>query len=161
MGKGIALILALFGLDALSKRWALERLGASGQPIFKNFLGIDFSLDLAFNTGIAWGSFTGYPGFWFALRALVILGLIYYTVRIHRKKPKEAFCLSLILAGAIGNALDYLLYGKVVDFFHFTFWGWSFPIFNFADSAITLGVLCLLLLRDVPSIKMAKDRPPK
>jgi signal peptidase II len=51
----------------------------------------------------------------------------------------------LVLTGALGNALDYCLYGHVIDFLHFTFWGYSFPIFNIADSCIFLGVLMLIL----------------
>ena len=51
----------------------------------------------------------------------------------------------LIAVGAIGNALDYCLYGHVIDFIHFTFWGRTFPIFNLADTYITLGAIWLIL----------------
>jgi signal peptidase II len=50
------------------------------------------------------------------------------------------------VTGAIGNGIDYLAYGHVIDFFHFCFWGYSFAIFNLADSYITLGVFALLFL---------------
>ncbi|MBU6446833.1 MAG: signal peptidase II, partial [Verrucomicrobia bacterium] len=56
------------------------------------------------------------------------------------------FPIWLVVTGAIGNVLDYCLYGHVIDFIHFTFWGYSFPIFNVADSCITIGILTLLLL---------------
>lgn len=57
----------------------------------------------------------------------------------------------LIVTGAAANAFDYLRYGYVVDFFHFTFWGYSFPIFNLADTYITLGAASLFLLaRAIP-----------
>jgi len=100
--------------------------------------GITFSLNYIVNTGAAWGLFAGYSGLLFALRALIILGVVFFV-------PKR-FPIWLVLMGAIGNAIDYCLYGHVVDFLHFTFWGYSFPIFNVADSCITIGVASLLLL---------------
>ena len=54
--------------------------------------------------------------------------------------------LGLIAVGALGNIVDYSLYGHVIDFFHFTFWGYSFPVFNWADSYITVGLFFFLLL---------------
>lgn len=52
--------------------------------------------------------------------------------------------ISLIMGGATGNLIDYFRFGYVIDMFHFTFWGYSFPVFNFADAAISIGALCLL-----------------
>ena len=95
-----------------------------GIPLFANFFGISGSLNLTYNTGAAWGFFPGSAGLLFLLRIGVITGLA---------------------TGAVGNALDYLFYGHVIDFFHFVLWGYSFPIFNWADSMITLGVFGLLL----------------
>ncbi len=116
-----------------------------GVPIFSDFLGISFSLNTAFNTGAAWGLFSDYPGILFFIRISLILGVglfIYFFQRsLFKTIPFWA-----VLAGAVGNALDYLLYGHVIDFFHFIFWGYSFPIFNIADSCISLGVLGLLFL---------------
>ncbi|HSX38426.1 MAG TPA: signal peptidase II [Chlamydiales bacterium] len=109
-----------------------------GIGVFSNFFGISFSLNYIENTGAAWGMFPGYPSLLFGIRVMVILGLIAYLI-FHNKKE-----LWLIAVGAIGNALDFILYGHVIDFFHFTFWGYSFPVFNFADSYITIGALCLI-----------------
>jgi len=101
---------------------------------------ITFSLNYIVNTGAAWGSFSGYPGVLFVLRLCVIAALLVHLFR----SEKPSFSLGLVATGAIGNAIDYCLYGHVIDFFHFTFWGYSFPIFNVADSCITLGVMSLL-----------------
>jgi signal peptidase II len=50
----------------------------------------------------------------------------------------------LIIAGGIGNILDYFIYGHVVDMFHFILWGYSFPVFNVADASIFMGIVSLL-----------------
>ena len=118
-----------------------------GIPIFSG--DITFSLNYIVNTGAAWGSFSGYPGVLFFLRLCIIAGLLVHLFR----SEKPSFSLSLIVTGAVGNAIDYYLYGHVIDFFHFTFWGYSFPIFNVADSCITLGVMSLLLFSKSRSLQ--------
>ncbi len=115
-----------------------------GIPIF-HFFGISFSLNLIFNTGAAWGLFSGNPGLLFAFR-LVILSILGIYLYFYQRPFLKNGAIWLVATGALGNALDYLLYGRVVDFLHFTFWGHSFPIFNLADSYITLGVIALLLM---------------
>ena len=139
MGKGLGLILLLLAADIVSKAMAVRELLCGGISVIKNF----FSLDLAFNTGVAWGFFEGYATLWFCIRLVLIAGLIFYMLRRHPRW--EFYSLCLILAGALGNTLDYLLYGKVVDFLHFTFWGHSFPVFNIADSCVTIGAIGLIL----------------
>jgi len=142
------LCVLLLGLDILSKLAAIQWIpslqgGAypfGGIPVFADFLGISFSLNYIVNTGAAWGVFAGHATLLFIFRILVILGLGAYLLL-----RKRSVFLWLVLTGAIGNVLDYLLYGHVIDFFHFVFWGRSFPIFNLADSYITLGVLGLIL----------------
>jgi signal peptidase II len=114
-----------------------------GIPIFHLF-GISFSLNYIVNTGAAWGFFSGHPSILFAIRIAIISGFASYLLFFQKGEGLPKFPVWLILTGAIGNAIDYVLYGYVIDFFHFTFWGYSFPIFNFADSYITLGVIGLL-----------------
>jgi signal peptidase II len=110
-----------------------------GIPIF-SLGGITCSLNTIANTGAAWGTFAEYPGLLFMVRILIILALVILI-------PKR-FPIWLVLTGALGNVIDYCLYEKVIDFIHFTFWGYSFPIFNVADSCITIGVISLFLFRD-------------
>lgn len=107
-----------------------------GIPIFSSS-GITFSLNYVVNTGAAWGVFAGHSGWLFALRSLIILSILFFV-------PKR-IPIWFIVIGAVGNAIDYCLYGHVIDFIHFTFWGYQFPIFNIADSCITIGAFCLLL----------------
>lgn len=115
-----------------------------GIPLFSDFFGVSFSLNLIVNTGAAWGLFAGNPGLLFVLRVAIILCLGVYLYWTQKHLVKSA-CVWLVATGAIGNAIDYLAYGHVIDFFHFIFWGYSFPIFNLADAYITLGVMGLLL----------------
>lgn len=146
----IVSLLLLLGLDIVSKiaaissippmSWGIYPFGGIG--IFSDFLGTSFSLNLVVNTGVAFGLFPHHPHLLFAMRVAIILGLIFY-----RKKIGGGFPLYLILTGAIGNAIDYVLYGHVIDFLHFTFFGHSFPVFNFADSYITIGIACLFLFQ--------------
>jgi len=114
-----------------------------GVGIFPDFLGISFSLNYVVNSGAAWGMFPGHSGLLFLLRFAVIVGLVIYLVW-GKKSAVPKFPLWLVVTGAVGNAIDYSLYGHVIDFFHFVFWGYSFPVFNLADSYITLGVFSLL-----------------
>lgn len=139
-------------LDIAAKMGAMawiSPMGRGGYPfggigIFPDFLGISFSLNYVVNTGAACGFFPGHPSLLFGLRVTIILGLIGYLVFFKRKAP-GAFPLWLVVTGAIGNAIDFVLYGHVIDFFHFNFWGHSFPVFNFADSYISVGIAFLLL----------------
>lgn len=145
MRKWVPLLLFLLGLDLTTKLMAIEFIHQmafgsypfGGIPVF-SLGGITCSLNYIVNTGAAWGLFAGHSGLLFALRSAIIAGLLFFI-------PKR-FPVWLVLTGAIGNAVDYCLYGHVIDFIHFTFWGYSFPIFNVADSCITIGVLSLLLL---------------
>ncbi len=144
MARLFFFFVALLGFDIVTKILAIHYIppmsfGAypfGGIGIF-SIGGITFSLNYIVNTGAAWGVFAGHSGLLFSLRTIIILGLLFFV-------PKR-FPIWLILIGAIGNAIDYCLYGHVIDFLHFTFWGYSFPIFNVADSCITIGAILLLL----------------
>lgn len=143
--KWALFLLVLLALDVVSKVLAQQSIppyqGGSfpfgGIALFEGG-GITFSLNYATNKGAAWGLFSGYTHWLFALRLAIIFALFRYAPR--------TWPTGLILTGAIGNVVDYCLYGHVIDFFHFTFWGYSYPIFNFGDSYISLGVIALVLL---------------
>lgn len=120
-----------------------------GIGVFKDFFGITFSINYLANTGAAWGTFSSYGKFLFFLRIVIVLFLIVYLFHFNKVK-RRSFPLFLIISGAIGNILDYVLYGHVVDMFNFNFWGYSYPVFNIADSYITIGVIWLLLISLFP-----------
>ncbi len=106
-----------------------------------------FNVVRVHNSGAAFSFLAGASGWqrWFfvgigALASGVMLWLLYR----HRSQRLFAFAISFILGGAIGNVIDRLLYGHVVDFIQWHWQGWAFPSFNLADSAITLGAACLI-----------------
>lgn len=107
-----------------------------------------FNLTYVHNTGAAF-SFLSQAGGWqrwfFAGLALTVSVVI--TVWLARLKKHEtllAVALSLVLGGAVGNLVDRLLYGYVIDFLDVYYQDWHWPAFNIADSAITLGVALML-----------------
>lgn len=147
--------LAVFLLDQLSKFFVASALPLmdhhpyvypyGGIGIFSHFLGIEFSITHATNTGAAWGMLNQYQVPLTVLRVFLIGGTILYFL-FYNKRPAWQIPLALIIAGAVGNLIDFFTYGHVVDMFHFILWGYDFPVFNIADSAISIGVGSLLLL---------------
>ncbi len=108
-----------------------------------------FQLTYVHNTGAAF-SFLSEAGGWqrwlFALLALAISAVL--SIWLMRLKPEEkmmAIALSLVLGGAVGNLIDRLLYGYVIDFLDVYYKTWHWPAFNIADSAICIGVALMLL----------------
>lgn len=119
-----------------------------GIGIFEDFLGIEFSLVHTVNYGAAWSMLSDYQNYLLAFRALFIAGLIGYLVFYNTKKS-VVLPLTLVIAGAVGNMIDTLAYGHVVDMFYFVFWGYSYPVFNVADTAICIGIFSTVILSSV------------
>jgi signal peptidase II len=107
-----------------------------------------FNVVRVHNTGAAF-SFLANAGGWqrwlFTGIGVAAAALILWLLKTHAGQKLFAFAMASILGGAIGNVLDRILYGYVVDFLDFHLKGWHFPAFNVADSAITLGAVCLIL----------------
>ena len=107
-----------------------------------------FNIVRAHNTGAAF-SFLSDAGGWqrwlFTGIGAVATIFIVWQLRAHPGQKLFCFSLASILGGAIGNVVDRLMHGYVVDFLDFHVGGWHFPAFNVADSAITLGAACLIL----------------
>jgi signal peptidase II len=129
-------------LSLMSSEWPLYPYGGIG--LFKNFLGIEASISYATNKGAAWGLFAHYQDWLILLRVGLVIALSVYFF-LNRQRAWN-IPLALILAGALGNILDYFLYGHVIDMFHFVLWGYDFPVFNIADSSIFIGICWLILL---------------
>lgn len=135
---------ALIVLDQLGKFWAESAL-LPYQPVpvlpFLNWT-------LVFNAGAAF-SFLSDAGGWqrwlFTVLALGVSALLVYWLRqTPRTQRLVGLAYALILAGAIGNVIDRIRYGHVVDFIDVHWAGWHFPAFNIADAAITLGAVALI-----------------
>ncbi len=115
-----------------------------GLGVFEDFFGIQFSLNYVANTGAIWGFFAGSPALLALFRIIVIVGLAVYFCYFNRKSFL-GLPLILILTGAIGNVVDFFIYGHVVDMFNFVLWGYDYPVFNLADACICVGAFWLLL----------------
>jgi len=107
------------------------------------------NITLAHNYGAAFSFLSEAGGWqrWFfvALASAVSLVLLVWLLRLPRKDWVTGLALSLILGGAVGNLTDRIRLGYVIDFVDVHFGGWHYPAFNVADSAITCGVILLLV----------------
>ncbi len=108
-----------------------------------------FNLTYVHNTGAAFSLLSeagGWQRWFFAFIALAIsVILTLWLMRLKQHETLMAAALSLILGGAIGNLIDRLLYGYVIDFLDLYYQNWHWPAFNIADSAICVGVAFMLL----------------
>ncbi len=143
--RWLALTAAVIGADQWSKR-LIE--GALQLSETRYCLPV-FNLVRAHNRGAAFSMFDAASGWqrWFfsALAAVVSVTLIVWLARLERRATLIAAALALILGGALGNVIDRLRLGYVVDFLQVHWQQHYFPAFNVADSAITVGAGCLLL----------------
>jgi len=139
----IFLILSIIALDQVTK---LAILGIDVVDIYPEMEITSFlNLVLVQNKGISFGLFSRYEIGW--LISILTIGIVVVLFIWMRKLERAILALpfSLIIGGAIGNLIDRLNYGFVVDFIDFHFFGWHWPAFNIADSAITVGVIFLLI----------------
>jgi len=107
-----------------------------------------FNIVRAHNTGAAFSFLaraSGWQRWFFTAIGVAAAVMIIWMLRGHAGKKLFSFALACILAGAVGNVVDRLLHGYVVDFIQVHWHGWYFPAFNVADSAITIGAACLIL----------------
>ena len=144
-GLVIALILAV---DQVVKLWSEANLTPLGTsiPVIKGV----FHLTSAHNTGAAWGMLPGQKWLFLILTVVVCCFLGYVLIRFRKRLTLlSRITLSLLLAGALGNAIDRATLSYVRDMFDFCLI--NFPIFNVADSALTIG--CCLLIVDVLFLK--------
>ncbi len=120
-----------------------------------------FNLTLVYNTGAAFSFLSDAGGWqrWFFVVVAVVISLV-MVVWLRRLRPNErltGYGLALVIGGAVGNLIDRLWLGKVVDFLQWHWHEWYWPAFNVADSAITLGV-ALLLIEGLFSATAHEDR---
>jgi signal peptidase II len=107
-----------------------------------------FNVVRVHNTGAAFSFLAGAAGWqrWFFITlGFVATGFIVWMLRSHPSQKLFCFAVTMIMGGALGNVIDRLLHGYVVDFIQVHWGGWYFPSFNLADSAITLGAVLLIV----------------
>ncbi|MBM7565734.1 signal peptidase II [Paenibacillus sacheonensis] len=137
--------LAVFVLvvDYASKKWVEHSLAMYET---KHVLGDFFIITSIRNKGAAFSILQEKRTLFLIITLIVVAGIVWYLMK-NRKSGKVLLLsgLGLVLGGAVGNFIDRLLYGEVVDFLQFTFGSYVFPIFNLADSGICIGVGMILL----------------
>lgn len=107
-----------------------------------------FNIVRAHNTGAAFSflaSASGWQRWFFTAIGVAAALFILWMLKSHPGQKLFSFAMACILGGAVGNVIDRVLYGYVVDFLDFHWAGWHFPAFNIADSAISIGAVCLIL----------------
>ena len=130
-------------LDQLTKWWALNNLQFGMPEVVLPFL----NWLLLFNPGAAFSFLaqgTGWQRWFFTIIGLAASAYIVWLLRKSQGEKLLCLALSLILGGALGNVLDRIMYGAVVDFIDFHYANWHWPAFNLADSAICLGAALII-----------------
>ncbi|MCC4324407.1 signal peptidase II [Limosilactobacillus reuteri] len=139
LGIAIGIILILTICDQLLKSWVASSIVLGGS---KQLIPGIIELTNLRNSGAAWSIFEGQQTF-FTIITIVAIIVIGYFIWQYRKNILMLIGLSLIMAGTIGNFIDRLRQGHVVDMFETTFI--NFPIFNIADMCLTIGVIWLII----------------
>ena len=143
IGRWLALAGLVLTLDQASKTWVLANFHPMDRQIVTSF----FHLVLVFNPGASFSFLADAGGWqkWFFVG--LALGISLWLLALMRRHARERLlpaALALILGGALGNVIDRLRFGAVVDFLDFHLAGYHWPAFNMADSAITVGVALML-----------------
>ncbi len=141
-----AVTLPVLILDQASKYYV-----STHMELYQSIALIPHWLDITYtrNPGAAFSLFVNLPaGFRSAMllalaaAAIIVLGIL---IARSRRADLTSIAFALVLAGALGNVIDRLIRGQVIDFIRVHYYGWSYPIFNVADSAITIGIVLVIL----------------
>ena len=144
VGAWLGLALAVAILDQAVKALVQSHLAPGDVVHVTGF----FNVVLVFNTGAAFSFLAGASGWqreFFVVLTLAAVALIVLLLRRHADERLFSLGLAMILGGALGNLYDRLTLGRVVDFLDFHAFGWHWPAFNVADSAITVGAALVIL----------------
>jgi signal peptidase II len=172
LARGLVIAAAVAAADQLSKYEVLRLFDSAGCRTRNAPMTITpfFNLVLTCNHGVSFGLFNGVPGLRGILLALlaaaIVVVLLYWLARV--TSTWLAMAIGLIIGGAVGNVVDRVRLGGVVDFldFHAGAWHWPhWPAFNLADSAICVGIAMMLLdgllmRRAAPREQQGGDLPP-
>ncbi len=140
----VALSAAVVGIDQWTKGLILDAfVWGSGFEVTSFF-----NLIRVHNTGVAFSflaSNEGWQRWFFSALGVLACSVMVWLLKSNAREKLFSFALGMIMGGAIGNVVDRLRLGYVVDFLDFHWEMWHFPAFNAADSAITLGAICLIM----------------
>ena len=109
--------------------------------IINNF----FYITYVKNTGAAWSILSGRKIFLIIFSLIVIISIIYYIIKRKEYNKLELIGYSMVLSGAIGNLIDRIIYGYVIDYLDFYIFNYDYPIFNIADILIVIGIIIIFI----------------
>ncbi len=139
-----AMVIALIGIDQIIKYWAINSLQPKGSIDFIRFGKTEiFDLTYLENDGAIFGSMSGQRWFLIGFTAIVIAAGIFAMFKFLKRSKLLSIAVSLFVAGGIGNIIDRIRFGYVVDMFEFKLF--KFAIFNFADICVTVAFVLLLV----------------
>ena len=142
--------IAILIIDQVTKRIIATTMNIGhSYEVIPNFLNITSHR----NNGAAWGILSGKMGFFYIITIVILIVLVLFYIKEAKYNLFMQVAISLLFAGALGNFIDRLVNGEVVDFVDTNIFGYDFPIFNVADSSLTIGVLFIIiaLLKDANS----------
>jgi signal peptidase II len=141
----VVIALAVIAVDQGSKRLVVDRLdlGESRRPI--PALSPFFQITRSYNTGAAFGFLPEVGDLFIIIAVGVVIALVVFYPRLPPEATPTRLALGLVVGGALGNALDRLQYGHVVDFIHYQIPGLISNVSNLADHAVVLGVIIILI----------------
>jgi signal peptidase II len=125
-------------LDLWTKRWASKTL-AFQQPV--DVIGPFVRFTYTRNSGVAFGLGAGLPFPYYVFSLAAVAAILYLFFKQRVRGFSRQLALALIMGGAIGNLIDRVRFGEVVDFIEIGYGRWHWPVFNVADSAVTIGVI--------------------
>ena len=140
----LGLALLLFLIDQFTKVLILGYYALGDSTYVTSF----FNIVRVHNPGAAFSflaSASGWQRWFFTALGIGAAVFIVWLLRSHSNQRLFAFSMACLLGGAVGNVVDRVLYGYVVDFVQLHYAGWAFPAFNVADSAITAGAIGMIL----------------
>jgi len=157
----ITIFVAILVLDLVTK-YVFDAMLADGNTI--NVIPYLFNFKLVHNFGAAWGMMAGKQVFLIALSLIFIIIFVVYYIKEKNKTWLLNVTFGFLFAGCVGNLFDRLIFGYVRDFIQFDFWK-SFPIFNFADVSLCVGVVLFIIYLILYYVRSKKkihiEKPPK
>lgn len=136
------IIALLVSIDQYSKQVVITYLDLGEKmEVIPNF----FYVNHVRNTGAAWSLFDGQRTLFIIITILAIIGFGYLLLKIKNNTILHKISYLLIIGGSIGNLIDRISYGFVVDFLDFYIFGYDYPVFNIADSFLVVGVILYLI----------------
>lgn len=139
----VVFVAILIGIDQITKFIAIRNLKPIGSISIIDKI---FSFTFVENRGAAFGIFQGKTLALSIITIVIIIGIVYFYIRLPKTRVYKfiRFSLILIISGALGNLIDRIFRGYVVDFFHATFI--NFPVFNMADIYVVVGAFLMAVL---------------